>query len=32
LLEQISIKDQTKKIKDTVPVWFVISSMYRVSV
>jgi translation elongation factor EF-Ts len=32
LLEQVSIKDQTKKIKEILPQWFVITSMLRVSI
>jgi elongation factor Ts len=32
LLEQVSIKDQAKKIKELLPQWFVISSMLRVAI
>lgn len=32
LLEQVSIKDQAKKIKEILPQWFVITSMLRVSI
>ncbi len=32
LLEQVSIKDQSKKIKEILPQWFTITSMLRVSI